>query len=199
MRARIGLAAVVFATAMGVLLAGGGGGPLDEGSQAWGMGGVPTSGGICLDGSQPYNGRCCVDHDCRSTYPAVGTLPSGSTFTRTTSLSGAEQSETSAGDPDGTGSATITAYPLKAQVCFGISHSNIEPTQAGHIHFGDRGANGPPVVNLYSSAGTNGGISGCTQADPATIQGLMDNPRGYYIQLHNFGYLLGVVRGQLGD
>ena len=119
--------------------------------------------------------------------------------TRTTSLSGAEQSETSAGDPDGTGSAVIVADPGSSRVCFDIVHQNIDPTQAGHVHQGARGANGPPVVNLYSSTGTNGGISDCFPADMATIVGILDNPRNYYVQLHNYAYLLGVVRGQLGD
>jgi hypothetical protein len=118
---------------------------------------------------------------------------------RSTPLSGPEQSETSAGDPDGTGFASITVQPGAGRVCFNITHSNIEPTNAGHIHQGARGRNGPPVVNLYSSMGTNGTINDCFPADPVTINGLIDTPRDYYVQLHNGPYPLGVIRGQLGD
>jgi hypothetical protein len=123
----------------------------------------------------------------------------GTTHTFSTSMSGPEQSETTAGDPDGTGFATITVKPAQSQVCFSISHSNIQPTQAGHVHQGARRANGPPVVNLYSHLGTNGSISGCTSADTVTINGIITNPRNYYVQLHNQPYPLGVIRGQLGD
>jgi hypothetical protein len=122
-----------------------------------------------------------------------------SSFTRSTPISGPEQSETSAGDPDGTGFATFTVYPGAANICFDITHSNVEPTQAGHIHLGARRANGPPVVNLYSSLGLRSGLKDCVPADPTTITGLRNNPRGYYVQLHNQPYPLGVVRGQLGD
>lgn len=119
--------------------------------------------------------------------------------TRSTPMTGAEQSETSAGDPDGSGFATISVQPGAGRVCFSITHSNIEPTNAGHIHQGARRANGPPVVNLYSSTGTNGSINDCFPADPVTINGLIDKPRDYYVQLHNGPYPLGVIRGQLGD
>lgn len=123
----------------------------------------------------------------------------GASVTRSTSLSGAEQSETSAGDPDGTGSATVTVYPATAVLCFRISLDYVAPTNAGHVHLGARGTNGPPVVNLYSSTGEDGRIADCVPADPVTIDGLIKKPRDYYVQLHNEGYPLGVVRGQLGD
>jgi hypothetical protein len=124
---------------------------------------------------------------------------SAASVTRSTPLSGAEQSETSAGDPDGTGSATFRIYTATNWVCFEVSHANVEPTNAGHIHLGARGANGPPVVNLYSSLGSRWGYEDCVPADPVTVAGLVNNPRGYYVQLHNEPFPLGVVRGQLGD
>jgi PKD repeat protein len=142
---------------------------------------------------------CATDSQTKT--QTINSTPgnTGANVTRTTPLSGAEQSETSAGDPDGTGSASITVYPATAILCFDITVSGVEPTQAGHVHLGARGANGPPVVNLYSSTGTGSRIRDCVPADPVTIDGLIRNPRGYYIQLHNGPYPLGVVRGQLGD
>lgn len=157
--------------------------------------------GVCWDGSQPVNGQCCFDTTeyCRKRIRAIGYLPAGPSVSRSTSLSGAEQSETSAGDIDGYGNATFAVYPERYTVCFAITHSNIALTQAGHIHLGARGANGPPVVNLYSSTGAKSPISDCVQSDPATVDGLIVKPRDYYVQLHNGEYPLGVVRGQLGD
>lgn len=146
-----------------------------------------------------------VDQECLNdseTKPqTVYTTPgnTGSSFTRATPLSGPEQSETSAGDPDGTGSASFRIYQATGIICFTVTHSNVEPTQAGHIHLGARGTNGPPVVNLYSSLGIRSSLEDCVAADPATVNGLLTNPRGYYVQLHNGPYPLGVVRGQLGD
>lgn len=194
MRARAIFVALILSILGLVLVA-----PSGAESETASQGSAAAAAGICLDGSQPYNGRCCVDHDCRRTYPAIGTLPGGSAPSRSTSLSGWEQSETSAGDPDGTGHATLTFLRGKSMVCFDISHSNIDPTQAGHVHLGDRRANGPPVVNLYSSLGVSSSISGCTQSDPVTIDGIIDSPQSHYVQLHNGPFPLGVVRGQLGD
>jgi hypothetical protein len=192
MRTRVAFAATVAILAMALVA------PPGASAEPDGQESASAFAGICLDGRQPVNNRCCIDHDCRRSYPAIGTLPSG-TYSRSTSLSGTEQSETTAGDPNGSGSATIVAYPAKAQVCFSVSHSNIEPTQAGHVHFGPRRANGPPVVNLYTSLGVSSSISGCAPADAATIDGIIGTPSDYYVQLHNAPYPLGAVRGQLGD
>ncbi len=142
---------------------------------------------------------CATDSETKAQTVYATPGYNGATYTRSTPLSGAEQSETSAGDPDGSGSAALTLYPGTATLCFDITVDGVLPTQAGHVHLGARGTNGPPVVNLYTSTGTGSRIRDCVPADTATINGLINNPRNYYVQLHNQPYPLGVVRGQLGD
>jgi hypothetical protein len=194
MGVRIGSAALVLALAAAMTFGGGGAGaqtpprPLEFE-------------GVCWDGSEPVDGQCCFDPTeyCRKRIRAIGYLPAGPSVSRTTSLSGAEQSETSAGDIDGTGFASIAVYTDRSTVCFAVTYSNIGLTQAGHIHLGARRANGPPVVNLYSSPGAKSPVRDCVVTDPVTVDGLVNRPRDYYVQLHNGEYPLGVVRGQLGD
>ena len=148
--------------------------------------------------------RCCVYMTDGCTYTGPP-LPRPHVFdpssTLSTGLSGAEQSETSAGDPDGSGSITLQLDPFNSQVCFSLSTSgfNRSPGLMGHVHLGARGANGPPVIDIFEEVNPPSSFSRCRNADPQTIRDMRNNPGGYYIQLHNVEYPLGVVRGQLGD
>jgi hypothetical protein len=114
---------------------------------------------------------------------------------RSTSLSGAE--EVPPADPDGTGFALITLNVGQATVCWELTVSNIAPATAAHIHKAPAGVNGPVVVPL--SPPTTGSSSGCTTADPALIQDIIDNPDQYYVNVHNAEFPGGAVRGQLGN
>ena len=114
---------------------------------------------------------------------------------RSTSLSGAE--EVPPADPDGTGSARITLNAGKATVCWELTVSNIAPATAAHIHKAPAGVNGSIVVGL--SPPTSGSSSGCTTADPALIEDIIDNPEQYYVNVHNAEFPGGAVRGQLSN
>jgi hypothetical protein len=114
---------------------------------------------------------------------------------RSTSLSGAE--EVPPADPDGTGFALITLNVGQATVCWELTVSNIAPATAAHIHKAPAGVNGPIVVPLIPP--TSGSSSGCTTADPALIQDIIDNPEQYYVNVHNAEFPGGAVRGQLSN
>ena len=114
---------------------------------------------------------------------------------RSTSLSGAE--EVPPADPDGTGFALITLNVGQATVCWELTVSNIAPAAAAHIHKAPAGVNGPVVVPLIPP--TSGSSSGCTTADPALIQDIIDNPEQYYVNVHNAEFPGGAVRGQLSN
>jgi hypothetical protein len=114
---------------------------------------------------------------------------------RSTSLSGAE--EVPPADPDGTGSALITLNVGRATVCWELTVANIQPATAAHIHKAPAGANGGVVVPL--SPPTSGSSSGCTTANPALIQDIIDNPEQYYVNVHNAEFPGGAVRGQLSN
>jgi hypothetical protein len=114
---------------------------------------------------------------------------------RATTLTGAE--EVPPADPDGTGLAVITLNVGQATVCWELTVSNIAPATAAHIHLGPAGVNGPVVVPLGPP--TSGSSSGCTSADPALIQDIIDNPEQYYVNVHNAEFPGGAIRGQLSN
>jgi hypothetical protein len=115
----------------------------------------------------------------------------GSGAPRVTTLSGAE--EVPPADPDGTGFATIKLNVGPGMVCWEISFEGIDAPFAAHIHAAPVGVNGPVVVPLSPIAG------GCTSADPALIQAIIDFPERYYVNVHNASFPGGAIRGQLSN
>src|SRR5918996_5670318 len=84
----------------------------------------------------------------------------------TTILSGAEEVDPvtgalGAGDPDGSGLATLTVNPGQEEVCYELSVEGITlPAIGAHIHVGAAGENGPVVVRL-TLPDASGVSSGC--------------------------------------
>jgi len=114
---------------------------------------------------------------------------------------------TPTGDPDGTGSAAFTfdiidpAVPnTGAQVCWDIAYSGIDTVTAAHIHVGAAGVGGGIVVpagnvtfpNLTATGGT-----GCLPMDPTLAQQILDQPAGFYLNVHTTLFPAGAIRGQL--
>jgi hypothetical protein len=101
------------------------------------------------------------------------------------------------GDPDGSGTARITLRPEEGEACFELSVSNIEPATAAHIHEGAEGVAGPVVIPL-DPAPTAGSSEGCVSGvDTALLRNILQNPRQYYVNVHNEEFPDGAVRGQL--
>ena len=147
------------------------------------------------------NGRCCQDDGLCYMQGLPRPYIYDPVVTLSTPLSGAEQSETTPGDPDGTGYITVTTKPSLSQVCFTITMNNINLNAiAGHIHKAPRGQSiVVPAVDLLENVNAKNTISQCRFADPATIRDLRLNPRAYYAQVHNLNYPEGAIRGQFGD
>jgi hypothetical protein len=99
------------------------------------------------------------------------------------------------GDADGSGSATLRLNPGQEEICYTISVEGIAEPTAAHIHVGDAGASGPPVVTLATPAG--GSVEECTEADRELIVKILQNPAGYYVNVHTGDFPDGAVRGQL--
>ncbi|MEV8636620.1 CHRD domain-containing protein [Streptosporangium sp. NPDC051023] len=80
--------------------------------------------------------------------------------------------------------------------------NNISAPTNGHIHRGERGKNGPVVVDLFADA--NGlpesvtGIAGTAPVQRDIAKGLLKNPKNWYANLHTTEFDGGAVRGQLG-
>lgn len=99
------------------------------------------------------------------------------------------------GDPDGTGTAKITADATTNQVCYDLTVSNIARPTAAHLHRGARGVAGPPVVTF--EAPTTGAISKCVSVDKQIAAGIIADPSAYYVNIHTGDYPNGAIRGQL--
>jgi hypothetical protein len=100
------------------------------------------------------------------------------------------------GDLDGTGSATITVNPGQGEVCYELTVSGIAPAEAAHIHVGDAGENGPVVVGL-TPPDASGVSSGCEPVSRELALAIIQNPEGYYVNVHNEPFPGGALRGQL--
>jgi hypothetical protein len=98
-----------------------------------------------------------------------------------------------AGDPDGSGTATVEIRAKDSKVCWKISTDKIEKPTAAHIHSGAVGVSGPPVVPLTPVD------KGCATAAAEVVKGLLDNPDQYYVNVHTQDYPDGAIRGQLAE
>ena len=98
-----------------------------------------------------------------------------------TELTGA--AEVPAGDPAGSGMATITVNPGQEEVCREIKAAGIDlPATAAHIHVGAVGT-APPnnVVVTLSAPDASGFSSGCTTVDRHLALEILKNPENYYV------------------
>jgi hypothetical protein len=100
-------------------------------------------------------------------------------------------------DEDGTGSATVVLDPDAGTACWEMSAENIDPVTISHIHEGAAGVDGDVVIDLDLD-GFEGTSEGCNDAaDADALQAIIDNPSGYYVNLHNEAFPGGAIRGQL--
>lgn len=122
-----------------------------------------------------------------------------------TTLSGAEEVTTppggpAPGDPDGTGTAELTLNAGQAEVCYELTWANLDGTvQHAHIHEAPAGVNGGVVVPLFvneSFSGT-GNDSDCVAAARDVIREILNDPSGFYVNVHDTVRPGGAIRGQL--
>lgn len=111
-----------------------------------------------------------------------------------TTLTGAAEAP-KPGDPDGTGSATITVNPGQKRVCYDLRVSGIAPATGAHIHEAPVGQAGPIKVNLLPPS--DGGSVGCVDISRELAMELIKDPGDYYVNVHNPEFPAGALRGQL--
>ena len=99
------------------------------------------------------------------------------------------------GDPKGSGTIQLMLDPAKGEVCYELSVANIQEATAAHIHKGATGQEGPVAVPLQAPKG--GSVKGCAKADAPVITAIIQDPAGYYVNIHNAAFPKGAVRGQL--
>ena len=100
------------------------------------------------------------------------------------------------GDPDGSGTATITANPGQEEVCWELLVADITlPATGAHIHEGAAGVAGGVVVTLTPPV--SGFSSGCTTVEREVALDILKNPENYYVNVHTTDFVDGAIRGQL--
>jgi hypothetical protein len=124
---------------------------------------------------------------------AQGPTPSGNVYSLFATLRG--DTGVPPGDPDGFGYARVTIDLDAFTVCYQLSVAGTDTPIAAHIHEGGPGEAGPVVVPFEAPA--TGLSKGCVDVDPALAAMIVNNPHGYYVNVHTGAYPPGAVRGQL--
>jgi hypothetical protein len=77
------------------------------------------------------------------------------------------------------------------------SVEDIDPVTQSHIHEGGEGESGDVIVPLDTD-GFEGSSEGCIEdQDADALQAIIDDPSGYYVNVHNDAFPAGAIRGQL--
>ena len=131
-----------------------------------------------------------------SIFAVAGTVMAAET-TLTATLAGVTEGD-NPGDEDGTGTASIVIDPAEGTACWTLTAENIMPVLQSHIHVGAEGESGDVVVPLDVD-GFEGSSEGCIEPmeDAAILQEIVDDPAGYYVNLHTEDFQAGAIRGQL--
>ena len=122
------------------------------------------------------------------------------TITYALSMTGAQEVP-GPGDPDGTGSGTLTIDDSTGLISWSLTYANIDAPTAMHIH--------GPAAPVGVSAGVFVGLGVATTGGPGTLvssittslanaAAINANPANFYVNIHNASYPGGAVRGQLG-
>jgi hypothetical protein len=106
------------------------------------------------------------------------------------------------GDPDATGTASLTLNQGSGQVCYSLTWEDIDGTVvAAHIHVAPPGTPGPIVVPLFMGtafSGTDSSSACVPGVSRELIKDIRQNPADYYVNVHSTVFPAGAIRGQLG-
>jgi len=152
---------------------------------------------------------------CGKDTPSAPTPPADPKFTATLSPAN-ETTAVVGGDVSGSGSVTMTMHPTKdaagnvtaATADFTVTLQGFPAgtvLTGAHIHPGASGVAGGVVWSLGLAAGeitlANGSgtftKTAVAPADVATAQGVLNNPAGYYFNVHTTVNTGGAARGQM--
>jgi hypothetical protein len=115
----------------------------------------------------------------------------------TLSMTGAAEAP-GPGDPDGSGTASITINRGLGEVCWTLEVADITlPSIGAHIHVAPAGQPGPIVVPLTPPDAT-GTSSGCVLVDRELAKAIAKDPAAYYVNVHTTDFPAGALRAQLG-
>ncbi|MEV0381036.1 CHRD domain-containing protein [Nonomuraea sp. NPDC050643] len=101
-----------------------------------------------------------------------------------------------AGDADGR--STVVLKISGNEITFAARWSKIGIPMAGHVHQGAKGVNGDVRLPFFTEPLPKSvlGVTGTVTADNELVKALVDNPGGFYANLHDRPHPQGAVRGQ---
>lgn len=120
-------------------------------------------------------------------------------MTLSAQLTGAEEVPDE-GDPAGTGTFVggIIMQEASGELCYSLEVTDLtSAVTAAHIHVGEAGVAGDVVITLTAPLG--GPVEDCVTVNATELLPLMDNPEGYYVNVHSEAHPNGAVRGQLSE
>jgi CHRD domain-containing protein len=100
------------------------------------------------------------------------------------------------GDPDGSGTASITLDETTGEVCYDIRVEQIAEPVAAHIHEGAAATAGKILIT-FDPAKIGQGESCLSNQPTDVVKQIIANPTGYYVNVHTGDFPGGAVRGQL--
>jgi hypothetical protein len=114
------------------------------------------------------------------------------TVVLTANLAGAN--EVGGGAPDGNGAFRAEINTETGDFCYTLYGEKIAAPTMAHVHTGAAGANGGSVITIDV---TGKGSDMCIAVEPDKLKPVVDNPAGFYINIHTADFPGGAIRGQL--
>ena len=108
--------------------------------------------------------------------------------------------ETPPNSSTATGSAIVTIDTINNTLTFDVTERGVTNPSAAHIHPGAAGVAGGVLIAFTSGTTVfaNGRVSGTvTGIDAGTINSIITNPAGFYVNVHSPAFPGGEIRGQL--
>lgn len=99
--------------------------------------------------------------------------------------------ETAGGDPDGSGAFSVEIDADSGDFCYSLSARDTDKPTMAHVHTGAAGVDGGPVITIDVTDDE------CIAVEPAVLKPIVENPAGYYVNVHTAAFPKGAVRGQL--
>lgn len=129
--------------------------------------------------------------------PALSAFADGGGRPLMTTLTGAAEIP-GPGDPDGFGVASLSLRNGRSEICYDISVMEVTlPATSAHIHEIDPELGFGPIVVALSAPGESGHSTGCATVRREVIKAILQNPEGYYVNVHTTDYPDGALRGDL--